>query len=117
MDRRAWTYVAIIAVAIAVCVVALWWAGVTPLAVTGGGTVKVPLAGGWEQTAANGLDVYRLTYTSAGVYIYSLAYNSSIGLATKGTVAYLLYPAWNKRVTFTWKDTSASYAVVKVSVT
>lgn len=113
MERRTWMYVAIIAVMVSICVVALWWAGATPFALTGN-VVKVPLTGTWTTAAADGVDVYRFAYTSGGVYIYSVSYNTSVGLAAVGQSGYLIYPVWNKRVVFTWAKTAGSYAYVRM---
>ena len=115
MDRRTWMYIAIIAVTLCICTVALLLAGVTELAIAGG-QVKIPLSGAWVSTAANGVDAFRCNYVSGAVYIYSLAYNTSVVLATPGQSGYLIYPVWSKRVTFTWTRTSNLYAHVKVSV-
>jgi len=108
-------YIAIITVAISICIVALWWAGVTPLSISGN-VVQVPLTGTVTAAAADGLDVYRFSYSSAGIFIYSAAYNSSVALSAVGQVGYLVYPAWNKRVTFTWTRTGSTYAYVKMVV-
>ena len=109
-------YVAIVAIAVSVIFAALWCAGVSPLAISGN-VVQVPLSGTYVVAAADGLDVFRLGYSPVGIYVYSSAYNSSVVLAGEGQVGYLVYPAWNKRVTLTWTRTGETYAYVRISVT